>query len=238
MIRSSGDLVIGTRKERTLVRRIVRSRVFWVFLLSGLLTYFMLLAQPQETTAPKPPQSTITIKVFKSGLFSGFAHNHVVVAPVSHAAIDPAHLTAEITVLTREMKVTDREVSEKDRAEIQNTMLGPKVLDQEKYPEIHFKSSRIEQTSAQHYRVTGMLELHGAKREISLEVVADEEPGPPARAGMARDAGIQHYHGTTKLKQSDFGIQPISLFGGSVKVKDELELEFDVHVPAPAKNGH
>ena len=216
-----------------MVRAVVR------FTLCGtlLLTSLALTAPAQESTAQKPPHSSITIKVFKSGLFSGFAHNHIVVAPVSHAAIDPARLTAEITVITREMKVTDPGVSEKDRAEIQSTMLGPKVLSQEKYPEIHFKSSRIEQTSPQHYRVTGTLELHGAKREVLLEVVADEEPGPPARAGMARDGGIQHYHGTTKLKQSDFGIQPISLFGGSVKVKDELELEFDVHAPAPAKNG-
>jgi polyisoprenoid-binding protein YceI len=217
-----------------LVRAVVRFTLCGTFLLTGLL----LAAQTKEPPAPKPQQSAITIKVFKSGLFSGFAHNHIVVAPVAHAAIDPAKLTAEITVVTREMKVTDPDVSEKDRAEIQSTMLGPKVLDQEKYPEIHFKSSSIKQTSPQHYSVAGTLELHGAKREISFEVIADEEPGPPARAGMARDAGIQHYHGTAKLKQSDFGIKPISLFGGSVKVKDQLELEFDVHVPAPAKNGH
>jgi hypothetical protein len=51
------------------------------------------------------------------------------------------------------------------------------------------------------------------KRNITLEVTG----------------GPEHYHGTTKLKQSDFGIKPISLGGGSIKVKDELELEFDVY---------
>jgi hypothetical protein len=202
--------------------RTVRVNLFWIFLLAGLLTGLTLGAQSQESSAPKPQHSTITIHVFKSGLFSGFAHNHIVVAPISHAAIDPAHLTAEITVITKEMKVTDPDVSEKDRAEIQSTMLGPKVLDQEKYPEIRFKSSSIKQTSPQHYRVTGTLELHGAKQEITFEVTG----------------GPERYHGTAKLKQSDFGIKPISLFGGSVKVKDQLELEFDVYSSAPAKNGH
>lgn len=174
----------------------------------------LLLAMPLRNAAQSSPhQSAITIHVSKSGLFSGFAHNHIVVAPISHANIDPAHLSAEITVVTKEMKVTDPEVSEKDRAEIQNTMLGPKVLDQEKYPQIQFKSSRIEQTSAQHYRVAGTLELHGTKRDITLEVTG----------------GAEHYHGATKLKQSEFGIKPISLGGGSIKVKDELELEFDVY---------
>ena len=46
-----------------------------------------------------------------------------------------------------------------------------------------------------------------------------------------------HYHGATKLKQSDFAIKPISLFGGSVKVKDEVQLEFDVYAPAPSVPG-
>jgi polyisoprenoid-binding protein YceI len=181
----------------------------------------MQVARSQEKAAAKAEQSAITIHVFKSGMFSGFAHNHIVVAPVSHAAIDPASHTAEITVATKEMKVTDPDVSDKDRAEIQSTMLGAKVLDQEKYPEVRFKSSSIKETSPQHYRVAGTLELHGVKQEITFEVTG----------------GPEHYHGATKLKQSAFGIKPISMGGGSVKVKDELELEFDIYASAPAKNG-
>lgn len=171
------------------------------------------VAQSPAVSGLQPQHSVITIRVSKSGIFSGFAHNHVVAAPIAKADINATKLTSEITVLTREMKVTDPEVSEKDRAEIQNTMLGPKVLDSEKFPEIHFNSTRIEQTSPQHYRVMGMLELHGVKHEAVFEVTGNPE----------------HYHGTGKLKQSDFGIKPISLGGGSIKVKDELELEFDVY---------
>ena len=175
-------------------------------------------AQTSDSNAARTQQSSITIKVFKSGVFSGFAHDHVVAAPIARAEVDPQRLSGEITVVVKEMKVMDKEVSDKDRAEIQNTMLGPKVLDAPQFPEIHFKSSRVEQASPQHYRVTGTLELHGAKRELTLDVTGDGE----------------HYHGATKLKQSEFGIKPISLFGGSVKVKDELELEFDVFAPPPA----
>jgi hypothetical protein len=189
-------------------KKLISLRFFAVLILS------VLAGAQSSNNAPK--RSEITIHVFKSGLFSGFAHNHVVVAPISQTRVDPTALTAEIAVVVKEMKVADTEVSEKDRAEIQNTMLGPKVLDQEKFPEIHFKSSRIEQTSPQHYRVEGLLELHGVKHEITLQVT-----GEPS-----------HYHGATKLKQSEFGIKPISLGGGSVKVKDELELEFDVYAAA------
>ena len=189
-------------------KKLISLRFFAVLILS-------VLASAQSSDNARQ-RSEITIRVFKSGLFSGFAHNHVVVAPIAKANVNPEGLAAEITVVTKEMKVTDPDISEKDRSEIQSTMLGPKVLDQEKFPEIHFKSSRIEQTSPQHYRVAGILELHGVKHEITLQVT-----GEPS-----------HYHGATKLKQSEFGIKPISLGGGSVKVKDELELEFDVYAAA------
>ncbi|HET9838138.1 MAG TPA: YceI family protein [Candidatus Angelobacter sp.] len=179
----------------------------------------VLTAQTQKAPAAKPQESAVTIHVYKSGLFSGFAHNHVVLAPVGGASMDPQGLKAEVSFATKDMRVIDPGVSDKDRAEIQSTMLGPKVLDAQKFPEIRFKSSRIEQTSAQHYRVTGTLDLHGTRKELSFEVTGTPE----------------HYHGATKLKQSDFGIQPISLFAGSVKVKDELNLEFDIYAPIPKK---
>jgi hypothetical protein len=189
--------------------------------LCWILLVISLCAAQSNNSSPTARQSAITVKVFKSGLFSGFAHDHVIIAPIARVDVDPARLTAEITVVTKEMKVTDPGVSDKDRADIQSTMLGPKVLDQEKYPEIHFKSTRIEQTSPEHFRVMGVLELHGAKQEMTFEVTGAGE----------------HYHGATKLKQSDFGIKPISLFGGSVKVKDQLELEFDVYTSTPPVPG-
>ncbi len=200
----------------------VPTTLYSIVLLAGLWPAVL----PQGNAAPSvqpssPQQSAITIRVSKSGLFSGFAHNHIVVAPIAQAAVDPAHMAVNITVATKEMKVTDPDVSQKDRTEIQTTMLGPTVLDAAKFPEIHFKSSRIEQTSPQHYRVTGTLDLHGANKEISFDV----------------SGGPEHYHGATKLKQTNFGIKPISMGGGSIKVKDELELEFDVYSAAPAKTG-
>lgn len=158
-------------------------------------------------------RSLITIHVGKTGMFSGLGHNHTVTAPVSRAAIDPKALSAEILVLSRELKVVDKEVSDSDRAKIQSTMAGPEVLDAEKFPEIRFKSSKIEQTSAQHYRVNGDLTLHGVTRPISFEVTSDAD----------------HYHGTAKLNQTNFGIKPVSAGGGTVKVKDELEVEFDLY---------
>jgi polyisoprenoid-binding protein YceI len=176
------------------------------------------VAAPRGVPAQTAPRnSTITIHVGKTGLFSGFGHNHTISAPIARAAIDPKSKTASITVLTREMKVLDPEASEKDRQEIQATMLGPKVLDEQQFPEIHFTSKHIEQTSAGEFKVTGNLELHGVTRQLEFPVTGTPE----------------HYSGKTKLKQTDFGIQPVSVGGGTVKVKDEIELEFNLYPETP-----
>ncbi len=181
-----------------------------------------LLIHPAGGGQANSARSTITIHVNKSGLFSAFAHNHVVVAPITQSTLDPRHMTAEITVHSKELKVSDPGESASNRAEIQSTMLGPKVLDVAKYPEIHFTSSRIEQTAPEHFRVMGSLDLHGAKQQLVFEVAWVSD----------------HYHGSTKLKQTDFGIQPVSIGGGTVKVKDVVEIEFDVYGEQPATGNH
>jgi hypothetical protein len=164
------------------------------------------------STQTNTPRSTITIHAHKAGLFSGFAHDHVIAAPIASGTLDAKAMTVQVTVAAKQMKVVDPGASEKDRAEIQATMLGPKVLDPEKYPEIRFQSTHVEKTG-DNYRVSGKLELHGASRELRFDVTG----------------GPDHYHGKTKLKQTDFGIEPVSLAGGTIKVKDELEIEIDVY---------
>ena len=192
--------------------------MFFFCLLLALAT----LGQPLNDANSNSTRSTITIHVNKSGLFSAFAHNHVIVAPIAQSTLDPRNMTAEITVQSKDLKVTDPGDSDSTRAEIQATMLGPKVLDAAKYPEIRFTSSRIVQTSPDHFRVMGNLELHGAKQQLVFETAWVSD----------------HYHGSTKLKQTDFGIQPVSIGGGTVKVKDVVEIEFDVYGEQPATGSH
>lgn len=191
------------------MKRVAQLRMYLPLLLSTVIfVVFPLMAQTQAASH----QSTITIHVGKSGLFSGFGHTHTVVAPVQRAEIDPSKMMATIEVLSKEMRVVDKDISEKDRAQIQTDMLGPKVLDAQQFPQILFRSSKIEPAGPQQYRVTGTLELHGVSKELSFNLAG----------------GPEHYTGTTRLKQTDFGIQPFSAGGGTVKVKNELELEFDI----------
>jgi len=158
-------------------------------------------------------KSVITVHVFKAGFFSAFGHNHEVRAPISSGSIGQGSSpSVELTIDTRKMLVVDADVSDKDRADIQSTMLGPKVLDVARYPEIRFRSRRVEQTRTGQWRISGELTLHGQTRPLTLEV--------------SGSAG--RYRGSSTLRQKDFGITHVSVAGGTVKVKDEVRVDFDV----------
>jgi len=158
--------------------------------------------------------SSLKVRVFKSGFFSGFAHDHEIAAPLSSGAVDAAALSVEVHFDARKMTVLDPDVSPSDRAKVQETMLSDKVLDAQRYPEIAFVSRSVKASGTNAYAVEGDLTLHGVTHSITV---------PVSFAGG-------HYTGSVKLKQTDFGIVPIKLFGGSVKVKDLVEISFDVVV--------
>jgi hypothetical protein len=157
--------------------------------------------------------SMLKIRVFKTGLFSPFAHNHEIEAPISEGAADSS-VTPGVTlhIDARRLRVLDPDASAKDRAEIQKTMEGPSVLDSEHFPQISFRSTRVEQDGTDHWKVRGDLALHGQTNPVVVDVAFKDG----------------RYIGSAIIEQRDFGIIPISIARGTVKVKDEVRIEFDI----------
>src|ERR1700730_11404933 len=80
-------------------------------------------------------KSTLKIRVFKSGAFSAFAHDHEIKAPIEEGKIeDGSSSSVQLRVDSRKMRVLDPDISADKRAEIQHTMQGATVLDVEKFP--------------------------------------------------------------------------------------------------------
>jgi polyisoprenoid-binding protein YceI len=156
--------------------------------------------------------SSMTIHVSKSGLFSFAGDNHEIHAPIASGTVNEAAQTVELRVESAKLTVLDPNLSESKRAQVQQEMTGPHVLDAGRFPEISFRSTHISQDKPSTWQVTGDLTLHGQTRSITMHV--------NGRGGR--------YHGTATLKQTDFGITPISIAGGAVKVKDEVAIDFDV----------
>jgi polyisoprenoid-binding protein YceI len=162
-------------------------------------------------------KSSMKIRVFKSGAFSGFGHNHEIEAPIAEGKIDSsAQASVRLRVDARKMRVLDPEIDADKRLEIQHTMQSATVLDVEKFPEISYESTDVTGRGDGHWEVHGNLTLHGKKQPVAVEVSLQDG----------------HYRGSASIKQSDFGIDPIRVAGGTVKVKDEVKIEFDI-VPAP-----
>jgi len=165
-----------------------------------------------QTLSIDSQRSVITVRVFKSGLFSGFADNHEIRAPIASGSLDETTRHVEFVIDSRKLVVLDPNLSPDKRKQVQDRMLGPEVLDSSQFHEIRFETRSVTQENPDRFLVEGRLSLHRQMRQISLHV---------ARSG-------QHYRGETVLKQRDFGITPISIAGGTVKVKDEVKIDFDI----------
>lgn len=158
-------------------------------------------------------RSSVTVRVFKAGLFRAFADNHVIQAPLAEGSLDASatpHVLIEIDA--RRLRVLDPGLSAKDRQEVQARMLGPDVLHADNFPRIGFESSAVQQLDAGRWLVRGDLELRGRSRGIMFNVRLENG----------------RYKGSATVKQTDFGIAPISIVGGTVRVKDEIQVEFDI----------
>jgi hypothetical protein len=137
--------------------------------------------------------STLTIHVGKTGVFSSLGHDHEVRAPIHRGAADTGSRPAvEVHVDARVLRVIDKDASEKERAEVQKTMLGPEVLDSERHQEIVFKSTGAQSAGQGRWTLRGNLTLRGQTRPITVQVTLKDG----------------RYTGATIVKQTDFGIKP------------------------------
>jgi len=204
-------------QQLAMSRRIVRR--FAAFALS--LVLLGPRAAAADTRAIDTEHSTITVRVYKSGLFRAFADNHVVQAPLTHGTLDDgtsSHI--EFVVDVARMRVLDPGLSSADRAQVQTRMLGAEVLDVRRYPAIRFQSTTIERRTAEAWVVRGQLTLHGHAHEVTVAVT-------PLQG---------RYRATVRLRQTDFGITPISIAGGAVSVKDEVQIDADIATAPPASS--
>jgi hypothetical protein len=110
-----------------------------------------------------PQKSSITVRVFKAGVFSAFGHEHEISAPIQQGSFTENPASVELIANARKMRVMDKDISENDRTEM----------------------VRVESANGR-------------------------------------------YRGTAELKQKDFGITPVTVAGGAVKVKNELRVEFEI----------
>jgi polyisoprenoid-binding protein YceI len=169
-----------------------------------------------------PGRGHFNIRTGTGGLFGGFAHEHLIEARKIEgcADINSQDLTRssiKLTFSTADIRVTDPNENPETRAKVQKTM-ETEVLKVASFPQVIFESTGIERDAeASSVRVRGNLTIRGKSLPIVVPVTLARQ-----------DDGSYRATGTYKLKQTSFGIQPIRLAGGTVKVKDEVTTEFEL----------
>ena len=124
-----------------------------------------------QTQPVDKAHSVITVRAFKSGLFSAFADNHEIQAPVANGFLDQAGKRVEVVVDSRKLVVLDPNLALEKRQQVQELMLGPEVLDSNQFREIRFEANNVKQEAADRFLIAGTLSLHGKSRPISLHVI-------------------------------------------------------------------
>ena len=162
------------------------------------------------------------IRTGTAGLFGAFAHDHLIEAQKIEGcatidANDLARSSIKLRFATADIRVMDAKESAGDRAKIQKTM-ETEVLRVSEYPQVTFESTGIERANAADaLRVRGNLTIRGKTQPIII----------PTTLTRLND-GSYRANGQYSFKQTSFGIQPIQLAGGTVKVKDEVRTEFEL----------
>jgi polyisoprenoid-binding protein YceI len=130
-------------------------------------------------------------------------------------AADPPASSVELRIRTA---TVDTGVADRDAH-----LRSPDFLDVERYPEIVFRSTEVEEIDDDLYRVTGDLTIKDVTRPVSVDFALTGsalDPFGNLRVG---------FEGALAIKRSDWGLTwNTALDTGGVLVSDRIQIEFDV----------
>jgi polyisoprenoid-binding protein YceI len=170
-----------------------------------------------------PAQSRFTVQAFATGMLSFFGHSpSFSVGEFAGSLGFPGNkvsgLRLALNIRSESIVLVDR-VSDGDRREIERTMRRD-VLETAVHPEICYSAdgATSEEAVRGRYRVriTGRLVLHGVTRDHTVDTEM-----------VVFDDGIR-LRGGSRLRLSDYRIRPVTALAGTIKLKDELEVAFDL----------
>src|SRR5688572_803513 len=155
-----------------------------------------------------------------------FSIRHMVVAKVrgrfgafsGNLDLDDADLTRSSLAVTIDASSIDTGVGQRD-----DHLRSADFFGVEQFPELRFRSKRIEQLGKDEYRVIGDLTIRDVTREVALDVEYGGEGKDPW--GNERVA----FSAKTAIDRKDFGLRWNQVLeAGGVLVGDKVSIELDV----------
>jgi polyisoprenoid-binding protein YceI len=169
-------------------------------------------------------KSRFTVRAFASGLLSALGHSPTISIPdfegefvLNPEAMDQS--SVRLVIDSASLRVIN-DIKDKDRAEIERNM-QQEVLETDSFPEIVYQASHCSasKTGEGQYAVTlnGQLTLHGVGQD------------QPVSARVYLTGDTLRAVGDFAVSQKEYEIRPVSAVGGTIKLKDELKLTFDLN---------
>lgn len=180
----------------------------------------------------EPAASDIRIYVFRGGRAARLGHNHVLSAPdfdgyvsLDGEAAGSARFDLRFTFDNLAIDDPDlREAtggsfagarSESDIAGTRRNMLGERVLDAARHPDLRIRSLAVEGDWPMLIARIAV-DWHGLSREDEVLLQVD------------RDDDTLRARGALVLRQSQFDVTPLSILGGVIAVQDPVGVRFDL----------
>ena len=167
--------------------------------------------------------SRFQVQAFATGLLSAFGHNPRIAIRDYEGEIRCVPDTFEKAYLKVSLQMSRMEVLDEMKVDDQKKLeqeMYDKVLDVSRYPTAVYESKEIiAQKVADgrlNARVNGELSFHGITQPLTLQANVNVL-GTMLRIG-----------GDFTLRQSDYGIKPVSFAAGTLRLKDDLKFTFDL----------
>ena len=186
--------------------------------------YLAAIARGEPVFRIDAARSLVVIEVRRAGSLARLGHDHVVASRDVQGYVAPGEGRADLYVPLDRLIVDepalraeagfDTKPSEADIAGTRENMLG-RVLEVERYPFALVAVSDVV-PGADNSAVQLALTLHGVTRTTRI----------PVRI-VTQDDEIT-VNGSIVVKQTEFGIAPLSILGGAIQVQDEVNLRFQI----------
>jgi len=177
-----------------------------------------------------PAASSVHIRVFRAGVLSALAHDHVInaVGIAGRVLYDPAAVTRSSLQLSipvgslvvdhpddRQQEGLDGTLDEDDIAEIRAIVLSRDYLDEAQYPRVVITTVSVQ----------GELPLLSVGLNVRIRQVGKMYTVP---VQVTLEGGLLRATGEMYLNHSDFGMKPYRALLGAIAVQDPVLVKFAI----------
>lgn len=175
--------------------------------------------------------SWLHVLIYRGGLLGGFGHNHVIsngniegfvllARDLSQSGLSLGFGVADLVVddaELRRLKGPDftKDISDKDRNATRANMLGNKLLQAQQFPQIHIRSDSLKGSLPQ-VEVEATVAIGGMEYSLVF----------PATVEITDDSVVAS--GEIEIRHADIGLAPFTAFLGSIRVRDEIVLQYHI----------